>query len=59
MCWQEKTCENCQYRIEEVCRRFPPTIENDMTKILNKIYPQVRMGKYGYQRACGEFKEKL
>jgi hypothetical protein len=45
--WKDKSCEDCRFRVDEFCRRFPPTIQN-------RGYLQIRQGQFRYQRACSE-----
>lgn len=60
--WKNKTCENCMYRDEKVCRKFPPLAGQG-----NKYYPS-DIEKYpivysntsnevGYSKACSYYEE--
>jgi hypothetical protein len=57
--WKDKTCRKCEYRGEDSCRRFPPNLPSGVYVLKNNIYPQVRMDRELYQRACAEYKEVL
>ena len=60
--FKNETCEGCQYRVDEFCRRLPPT--HTMS-----VYLRVRYEKWCgmprpneeppivYEKACGEFKK--
>ena len=58
MSWKDKTCETCEYEINEFCRRFPPAYSERYI-----YYPCVRnmfsAGNEVWQKACAEYKPKL
>lgn len=62
MDWKDKTCEKCEYRGDDSCRRFPPNLPSEIYILKNRIYPQIRMqirmNETFYQNACAEYKEK-
>lgn len=70
--WKTITCVNCAYRINEDCRRFPPTYWNNFyhsdtdypsvmkiitQEISNNFFAKTQQ-KEIYTSACAEYKEK-
>ena len=47
--WRSKTCEDCNFRVGDECRRFPPGADQWET-----YYPVVDDGKFGFSEACAE-----
>lgn len=59
MDWKNKTCKNCMFNINEVCRRFPPKQSNGTPNIYNIAdYPRVK-NNFVVINACAEYKESL
>lgn len=67
--WKEQTCEKCTFRVDDECRRFPPTKDSNAISGESTGYPEVReytsqgffKPTFGYifKDACSEFKETL
>lgn len=61
--WKNKTCKNCIYRIEKICRKNPPVIGGGI--YYRTLYPTVRENthcirgaKYTYKEACSYYKRR-
>ena len=55
--WKNKTCEDCEYRDGDRCRRLPPFIKPEFVRF-NAWYPQVRQDGKLSQVACAEYRPK-
>jgi hypothetical protein len=56
--WKDKTCEKCDYRVDEKCRRFPPYAD-DYSEIFPTVFYETYPKGKEYTRACAEYKELL
>ena len=52
--WKSKTCEECKFRVENHCRRFPPTADEGTALTAN--YPVIQDGFHKtFLSACAEY----
>lgn len=58
--WKDKTCENCNFRINLVCRRFPPQHSNFEAFWGYTQYPKIgsylNLNETEFSPACAEYK---
>jgi len=54
--WRDKTCEKCEFGVNNRCHRFPPTTIDDKT-----FYPRISnnrgLGIIDFMKSCAEYKE--
>lgn len=50
MSWKNKTCDTCEYRLDQWCRRFPESVMVEWFSTDPSVGRTV-------QPACGEYKE--
>lgn len=55
--WKNETCEKCEFRINNFCRKNPPTTTNDKTMYVQVGFPR-GLNVIEFMYACAEFKPK-
>lgn len=49
--WKDKNCENCEFKVGGICKRFPPDSDGYSSNI------QYLEDEPRYKSACAEYKE--
>ena len=56
--WKNKTCETCNYRVDRVCRKYPPT---NVEIYWYKSYPEIQsnesLAEVEFLPACSEYEK--
>ena len=60
MDWKDKTCEKCQYQVDDFCRRLPPThVMTVYPKVHFEVYTLGTLTGMEWEKACAEYRERM